>query len=161
MRCPRENKGEADLLAFSVERLEPEDAARIEEHLKTCSGCREFVEEQRAVWQALDGWEAPAVSADFDQRLFQRLEQDTGRWNRWMAAFRIILARQGLPIAAAACLIVVAGVVSLRSPQVAPPAQPQSIRVENLQPQQVEDAVDDLQMLSDFTRATRADADEL
>jgi hypothetical protein len=33
--------------------------------------------------------------------------------------------------------------------------------VETLQPEQVEHALDDLQMLGDFTRAARSDTDEL
>ena len=161
MKCPSEIMEEAELLAFSAETLEPARTAKIEEHLKTCSGCREFVEQQRAVWRALDVWEAPAISAEFDQRLFQRIEQNPGWWNRWMTVLRVVLVRQGLPIAAAASLIVVAGLVSLRSPNSAARPRPQAIQVEKLQPEQVEDAVDDLQMLGEFSRAARSDGDDL
>ena len=160
MKCPSENKEEADLLALSAGKLEPARAAATEEHLKACSACSRFVEQQRAVWHALDGWEAPAVTPDFDRRLFQRIEENAGRRN-WFGAFRTALLRHGLPVAAAACLIVAAGVVSQRSPDSAGPRQPQGTQVENLQPEQVEHAVDDLQMLSDFSRAARSDEDEL
>jgi anti-sigma factor RsiW len=157
MRCPRENKEEADLLAFSTGTLEPAQAALIQEHVKTCSACSEFVLGQRAVWDALDAWEPPAITADFDRRLFQRLEQKAGWWDRWLVSFRAAL----IPITAAACLIVVAGLISLHSPRVAPAPQPRAAQVENLPPDQVVNAVDDLQMLGDFSRAARADGDEL
>ena len=161
MKCPRENRQEADLLAFSADRLEPKQAEAIAGHLKACAECREFVEAQRGVWRALDAWEAPAIAPDFDQRLWQRLEQKSGWRDRWIEPVRLALVRRALPVAAVACLIVVAGLVSLRTPKVPPAAEPTTIKVESLRPEQVEHAVDDLQMLSDFTGAARADADEL
>jgi hypothetical protein len=42
------------------------------------------------------------------------------------------------------------------------PREPQpTSQVQNLQPEQVENAFDDMKMLSDFTRAARTDAGEL
>ncbi len=131
------------------------------DHLKACSACGEFVAQQRAVWRALDGWEAPAISADFDRRLFARLEEKTGWWERWAIPLRALVARRALPIGAAACLIVAAGLVSMRFPAMTPRPEMEAVKVENLQPEQVEHALDDLQMLSDFTGAARADAGEL
>jgi len=158
MKCPMENS--ADLLAYSAHGLEAAAAAKLEQHVESCRACREFVEKQRAVWLALDGWEAPPVTSDFDQRLYQRLEQSESWRDRWLAPLRVLLVRQGLPVAAAACLIVVAGLVSQRPADVPVPKQTQ-VAVENLQPEQVDHVLDDLQMLGDFTKAARADADEL
>src|SRR5690348_10795787 len=156
MKCPSNAWEEADLLAFSENKLPPPQAVRLKEHLQSCAVCRTVVEQQKAVWEALDAWEAPAIAADFDRRLYNAMEQDGGRWNRWLEPLRLLLVRQGLPIAAAACLIVVAGVVAHRPADsgVAPSA---AARVENLQPEQVEHALDDVQMLGDFTRAARTD----
>ncbi len=159
MKCPSNAWEEADLLAFSENKLEAPQAVRLHEHLQSCAVCRTVVEQQKAVWEALDAWEAPAIAADFDRRLYGAMEQDAGRWNRWLESSRLLLVRQGLPIAAAACLIVVAGVVAHR------PADstmaPSAARIENLQPEQVEHALDDVQMLGDFTRAARSDTGEL
>ena len=65
MNCPMEKS--AELLAFSTHKLAAPEAAPIEQHLETCAACRELVNNQRAVWQALDAWEAPPVTADFDR----------------------------------------------------------------------------------------------
>ncbi|HEY1242948.1 MAG TPA: hypothetical protein VGF16_20440 [Bryobacteraceae bacterium] len=161
MKCPSNAWEEADLLAFSENKLEARQAARLSEHLQSCAVCRTVVEQQRAVWEALDVWEAPAITADFDRRLHRAMEQDAGRWNRWLEPLRLLLARQGLPIAAATCLIVVAGVVSHRPADSGVSPGPAAARVENLQPEQVEHALDDVQMLGDFTRAARPDTGEL
>src|ERR1039457_1212516 len=58
MNCPMENLEHVQrLLDYRAGRLEPESAARLEEHIATCGACREFASGQRAVWEALDGWE--------------------------------------------------------------------------------------------------------
>jgi len=158
MNCPMEKS--AELLAFSTQKLAAPEAAKIERHLEACAACREFVEDQRAVWQALDAWEAPPVPADFDRRLYQRIEQGESGWERWAGPLRVFMAHQGVPIAAAACLIVVAGLVSQRPADVAAPRQTQAA-VENIQPEQVDHVLDDLQMLGEFTSAARSDAGDL
>ena len=150
MMCPIEIGEESELLAYSGHKLELSRAAALERHLESCSACREFVEGQRAVWQALDAWQTPPVAGDFDRRLFRRMEQEpAGWWNRWLGS---MLLRPGLPLAAAACL---------ERPGAPPEPQLPSSQVQNLQPEQVENAFDDMKMLSDFTRAARTDAGEL
>jgi len=158
MKCPMEKS--AELLAFSTNKLAPPEAAELQRHLESCPGCREFVENQRAVWQALDAWEAPPITADFDRRLYQRIEQAETWRDRWLRSWSVLFVRQGLPVAAAACLIVVAALVSRRPADVAAPRPTQAV-VENLQPDQVDHALDDLQMLGDFTTAARSEAGEL
>src|SRR5690349_19792869 len=103
MICPIKNGDHAGLLAFSARKLDEWQAMRIKEDLETCSVCREFVARQSAVWQALDAWEPPAITADFDQLLSQLIEQKTGWRDRYLNA---VLVRRWLPLAAAACLIV-------------------------------------------------------
>ena len=158
MTCPIEKS--AELLDFSAHRLEPLAAAKIEAHVASCPACGQVVERQRAVWRALETWDAPPISADFDRRLYRRLEENESRQGRWLSPLRVLLVRQGLPIAAAACLIVVAGLVSQRPADVTAPRQTQAA-VENLQPEQVDHVLDDLQMLGEFTSAARSDAGEL
>jgi hypothetical protein len=155
MICPMENGDHAELLALTAQQLEEPQVVRLQEHLGACSRCREFVARQQAVWQALDAWEAPAITSDFDRRLFRRIEQRPSWRDRYWAF------QHWVPIAAAACLIVVAGWVSSRPARVAPLPQTQAAQLQSLQPEQVEHVLDDMQMLSDFTKAARSDAGEL
>lgn len=157
MKCPTENWEDADLVAFATENLDADRGAQLQQHLQSCVSCRRVVEQQRAVWQALDAWEAPAISTDFDQRLYRRIEQKASWWS-WIDPARLFLVRQGLPVAAAACLIVVAGFVSQRPAE--PPA-PKAAQIEGVQAEQVEHALDDIQMLGDFTHAARAEEGDL
>jgi hypothetical protein len=69
-----------------------------------------------------------------------------------------VLVRQGLPIAAAACLVVMAGVLLERPAGAPPAAQPQSAQVEALQPDQVDHALDAMHMLGEFSYRVRGDA---
>ena len=161
MNCPIKTGGNSELLAYSEEKLDAARTAILKRHVEECASCREFVEGQRAVWRALDAWEPPAISADFDQRLYRMLNEPepAGWWQRWLSP---VLAHKTIPLAAAACLILVVGLVmrpggqSNERPRV---ARGQQVQV--LQADQVEHALDDLEMLGDFTRSARADAGEL
>jgi len=161
MICPMANGDHAGLLAFRAEKLDEPQTMRLREHLETCSACREFVARQQAVWQSLDAWEPPAITADFDQRLFRRIEQKEGWRRRYLNASRPLLVRQWVSLAAAACLIVVAAWVSLRPAGVPPLPQGQAAQLESLQPDQVEHVLDDMRMLSEFTKAAHSDTGEL
>jgi hypothetical protein len=157
MRCLIESQESADLLlAYTARKLDPETAAVLEQHVEVCASCRQFAESQKAVWAALDAWEAMPVSADFDRRLYQRIEEQVSWWDRLIRPFRPMLVRQGLPIAAAACLAIMAGVLVDR-PAYAP-VESQSVQAEAVQADQVENALDDIEMLREFHHTVRADA---
>ena len=158
MHCPLEtHEGSALLLAYSSGRLEPESTVCLQRHLEACSGCRQFVESQSAVWRALDSWEAPPVSADFDRRLYQRIEQQVSWWDMLIRPFRPVFQSRSLPIAAAAGVLIMAGVL-LDRPAVAPTRSTQeSAQVEALQPDQVEHAVDEVEMLNQFNHLMRSE----
>lgn len=161
MKCPKEFGESADLLAYTAGRLDESRAAALERHMESCAACREFVAGQQAVWRALDAWEAAPISPDFDRNLYRRIEQKAGWRDRWIESLRLRPVRRLVPAAAALCLVVVAGWMAEQRP--APPATPRpaAAQVDSLQPEQVEHAFDDMQMLSDFTHATRSDAGEL
>lgn len=164
MKCPLEIGDHAELLAYTSQKLEGSSAAALERHMLSCSACRDFATAQRAVWQALDAWDAPKVSSGFDRDLYRAIEQEQARpgggwWSRWLAP-QPLLVRRGIPIAAAACLLVAAGLM-LENPPGAPKPQPENIQVETLQPDQVQHALDDMEMLSNFSRAARTDGGEL
>ncbi len=91
MRCPTANQENAELLLAHVSRtLDAERAAVLEEHMARCAACRDYYAAQLAVWAALDHWEAPPVSADFDRRLYRRIEAVSRPWDL-ARVFRAVL----------------------------------------------------------------------
>ena len=159
MKCPIETREHELLVAYGAGTLDKEGAAKLEEHIGTCPGCRQVVREQQAVWQALDRWEAPAVSPDFDRRLYRRIQNEVSWWDLATRPFRPLLARGGLPVAAAVCAMIVAGVLIERPEGVTAPV-PESAQVEAASPDQVERALDDMEMLREFNHLVRPDAGE-
>jgi len=161
MRCPIETRESAELLlAYCGRTLDAETAAVFERHMESCAACREFARGQRAVWEALDEWNTAPVSPDFDRRLYQRIEREVSWWDLLIRPFRPLLVRQGLPIAAAVGVMIMAGVM-LDRPTVTPPSPQQDnaqVQMESLRPDQVEHALDDMDMLRDFSRLMRPDA---
>ena len=159
MKCPIEARENAEfLLAYCTRKLDAERTATLERHMEICPACREFASGQRAVWEALGAWEAAPVTLDFDRRLYRRIDREVSWWHLPMRRLRPALVRQGLPIAAAACLVVMAGWLLERPANVQLAAQPQSAQVETLQPDQVEHALDAMHMLGEFNYRVRGDA---
>jgi hypothetical protein len=157
-----ENREER-LLDYVSGSLEAQDAVLFEKHLESCSACSEFVKGQKSVWETLDVFEAAPISADFDRRLYQRIAQRSW-WDRVVAAagapFRApALLHQGLPLVAAAAILVAAVIVWER-PAPAPAMKPTAIsaEAETLQPDQVQRALDDMEMLREFNHAVVADS---
>jgi anti-sigma factor RsiW len=156
MNCPLETPETADLLlAYCSRKLSPESTSILEKHLELCPSCRSFAEGQRAVWNALDSWDAAPVSADFDSRLYRRIETEVTWRERLARTFRPLLAYHGLPAAAAACLVLMAGLLLEHSGKPAgTPVQPDTAAVE-VQPEKVEQALDVMEVLSEFNRKSR------
>lgn len=152
MKCPIECEENAEiLLAYCAGRLDPDKVADLEEHMLVCPACRSFQEAQQAVWNTLDTWEVPPVAQDFDRRLYQRIQAEGESW--WRRMIQPALIRQGLPIAAAACLLVMAGMIVERPREPSKPVQ-SPVRVETVQAEQVERTLDDMELLHQFTVAT-------
>ncbi len=157
MKCPIETRESAEvLLAYCARKLDAARTGILEEHIRICPVCREFADAQRAVWEALDAWEAAPVSADFDRRLYRRIENEVGWLDLLLRPLRPWVARNALPIAAAVAVVLTAGVL-LDRPAAAPPAPEESAQVESLQPEQVEKALDDMQVVREFHRLVRPD----
>jgi anti-sigma factor RsiW len=146
------------LLQFAAGRLDAEASASLERHMQVCPACRGFADGQRAVWEALDAWESAPVSPDFDRRLYRRIEREVSWWDRVLRPFRPAPIRRALPIAAAAGLALMAGIVMVRSPVVRPPPEKPSIQVESLRPDQVEGALEDMEMLREINGLVRPDS---
>jgi hypothetical protein len=155
--CPLETRENAHLLLdYCTRKLEPESASVLERHIAVCSACRNFANGQRAVWQALDSWEAQPVSLDFDRRLYRRIEARSPWWDVLLRPFTIVTLRRGLPAAVMTCLLVVAGVLLERP--AAPPAPGDVVQVDSVQPEQVERALDAMEMLAEFSHHVRAES---
>ena len=160
MKCPLETPDHAQvLLDYCDRKLGPESTAVLERHIQICPSCRRFAEGQRAVWAALDSWDAAPVSADFDRRLYQRIENDVSWWERLARPFRPLMVYRGLPIAAAACLVIVAAVMVELPGRHTGPANPE-VGVVDVQPEQVEQALDAMDMLSEFSHKVRSEGSD-
>jgi hypothetical protein len=158
MKCPFETAdGTALLLSYSSGKLDGHTSADVELHIQSCGACREFVRDQNALWSAMDLWEAPRVSADFDQRLYQRIEAQVSWWEMLVRPFRPVF-RHALPLAAAAGVVLMATVL-LDRPAAIPVPDTHSTQVEALQPDQVEHALAEVEMLDQFNHLMRSDPD--
>jgi anti-sigma-K factor RskA len=105
----------------------------------------------------MEEWALAPVSMDFDRRLYQRIERQTSWWSRVTHSLNPLF-RNAVPLAAAAGVVIMAGLLMERpagKPTVA--AVEESAQVETLQPEQVEHALDDMEMLRDFNSLVRAD----
>lgn len=147
MRCPVQT-GEISemLLAYCSRRLSPGAAVSLERHMETCPECRRLGEAQKAVWKALDVWEAEPVSPGFDRLLYAAIEaREKASWrSRLFATFS---QRPVWPLASA-CVAVLA-IVLLQSPPMVH-RQPENSRVEAVDVETVESALEDLEMLRQF-----------
>jgi hypothetical protein len=156
-----DREGEELLLNYVSGALDGQEAASFDQHMLTCEACRKFARGQKAVWQALDLFEPSSISADFDRRLYQRIDK-LSWWDRLVDGFRSpMVAHRGLPIAAVAAVLLVAGFVYERPS--APPSKPQSplsAEVQTLQPDQVQHALDDMEMLREFNHLMRTEPSE-
>jgi len=101
MRCPTETPQSVEiLLAYVSNSLEGEQASEVAAHAAACPDCQAFTRAQNAVSQALDRWEAPPVSLDFDRQLYQRIEQEVSWWDLVLRPFRPMMGSRTLPVAA-------------------------------------------------------------
>lgn len=144
MQCPQKNGDGVELIvAYAARTLDPESEAAFELHLESCASCRDMAAAQRAVWSALDELAPPAVSSNFDAKLYQRIaEEQQGAW--WQRLFRADWSwRPAMPVAAACAVLIVAFLVKNYEPPVIPQQQAQP----KLQIEQVESALDDMDML--------------
>jgi len=158
MRCPIETPETAEvLLAYGAGKLDAESRAALAQHMEVCDACREFARGHQAVWKALDAWEVPAVSADFNRRLYQRIDQEVSWWDALLRPFRPLFVRQGLPVAAAVALVVGAGALIMHPGGGPIPPAPVSAEVDVVAPDQAEHALQEMEMMREFNRLIHTD----
>jgi len=156
MNCPLEDRNPEMLVAYAAGELDLETARVLEEHLAGCATCRLVAADQTAVWKALDAWDAPSVSPDFDRRLYRRIDEGVrfSWWERITRPFRPMPLRQALPLTASAGLLLMAGLL-LQHPGPLAPVAPHS---EIVRANQVENTLDDLDLLRQFGAADSAES---
>jgi anti-sigma factor RsiW len=151
MNCPLESRENAEqLLDYCTRNLDAETTAILEQHIAICPACRQFAENQRAVWQALDAWEAEPVSPDFDRRLYRRIEEQVSWWQKLVRPLRPFALHWNVAASTAGVFVVLAAGLLLNRPPAAPPVSTDTAQVETVQPDQVEHALDAMDMLAEF-----------
>lgn len=129
----------------------PALTTEIESHLASCEACSTVYLEHQALWRQMDAWEAPDVSPGFDRRLFARIGQRASQpWAVLDWFVRLLHPLQPGFAMALACMLIAAGVV-VRQGQFTstPPTATAAVQTVD-DPQQIQVALDDIQMLSDF-----------
>jgi len=148
MNCPLQTRDHAEqLLAYCSRKLDPQTTAILEKHIALCPACREFAAQQSAVWEALDSWEAAPVSADFDRKLYTRIERDAPWWQSLLRPFTV---HWNVAASAAGVFVLLAAGLLLTHPVVTSPQPQEAAQVETVQPEQVEHALDAMDVLAEF-----------
>lgn len=144
MGCPIEDAGGDELIVgYGARTLAPEQHAELERHLESCASCRQVVEAQQLVWSALEAWTPAAVSGNFDERLFRRIENEQQKawWRRLLPEGGSW--RPAVPVGVACAALIAAFL--LKDPGVFPEASSES--QPKIEIEQVEHALDDMDML--------------
>ena len=142
--CPQKNDDGVELIiAYAARALDPADERAFERHLESCASCREMAAAQRAVWSALDDLPPLPVSPNFNAKLYERIaaEQQSPWWQRLIRADWSW--RPAMPVAAAGAVLMIAFLVKDTGSSLTPQQQAQPM----LQIEQVERALDDMEML--------------
>ncbi len=156
MSCPaNDRRGSERFLSYAAGVMSVAERAAFESHIADCPDCRRIAEEQKRVWSALDVLAAPEIPSNFDDKLYARIaaEERSPWWQSLLHpgfSFRLSAAA---PVAAACAALAV--MLVMRTPQPAPapvpPAPATATMQQNLDPNQVEQTLDDLDMLRQLT----------
>jgi anti-sigma factor RsiW len=150
------------LLGYVSGSVSTDASAELKRHVEACLACEKFVREQQAVWEALDAFEAEPVSAGFNRRLYQRMEEPVTLRERFSASWQLLRFWHGLPVAGAAAAALLVGGLIWQMPSTNRSATQQkpalTAKADVLQPDQLENALGDMEMLRDFNRVMRSDS---
>lgn len=156
MKCPIQTN-EDILLDYCAGKLAPEASVTFERHMETCADCRMVVNAQKSAWNDLDFLEAMPISADFDRKLYARIEQYENSswwsklWNR--GALQPFSFGPAVPIATV-CVTVFAAVM-LYLPASAPKMDiPAPNKIESSEIDQLERTLEDMEMLNQVAPPT-------
>lgn len=161
MECPIQARVQAEvLLDYCAHRLNPQAAAVLERHFEHCAACTAWVESQKAVWTALDAWEAAPVSADFDRQLYRRMqaEERPAWWRALLGPLAGLNLRPALSLAVASALAL--AVFLMRAPT-SNEISPHQAQVETLDADRLERALDDVEMLRQLNLVPATDSQSM
>ena len=155
INCPSRRKETTLFLDYASGRLSAAEAAVVAQHANECDDCAAALLEYSSVSDALDFWDAPPVSPQFNRRLWDRIEAaaDAPFYVRVVDWFRFHSLKPAIPVAAAALIIAVGFLFDHPSGIKNPPA---NNRVSATEADQAERALDDLQLLRQLDAAVAA-----
>jgi anti-sigma factor RsiW len=158
MDCPLTSGNGAEVfIAYSAGTLPSETEAAFQQHLEACADCRRIAEVQREVWFALDAFTPAPVSSTFDEKLYARIaaEEQKPRWQRMFDSLSMNWSwKPAMPVAAACTALLAAFLLKGPVPEHLPQASVQP----KVDIEQVERALDDLDMLKQLGLAASAPA---
>lgn len=138
MICLNKNEQGAELLTgYLAKTLDVASMAEVDRHIQDCAECRGLV----SVWEKLDEFAAPEVTAGFDARLYARIASEESRRPWW----RKLLWRPAVPLVAAGALVGLGLLMVPRTPDAGKQASKSEI-------EQVAQALDDLELLTPLDR---------
>jgi len=150
----KSRSGEQALTDYCAGTLDALQAAAFEMHLRDCRECRRIVDAQREVWGALGQFTPPEVSPDFDARLYARIrsEEEVPAWRKGLRR----LFQPAVPWTtwkpavslAGACMLLALGFL-VRVPE----SRDLTPRMERVDLEQAEEALEDLEMLTPSSAA--------
>src|SRR5258708_1091617 len=153
MNCPMQRGDKEIFIAYAAGDATPEQRVAFEQHLASCAECRRMSEAQNAVWAALDAWSPAPVSENFDARLYQRIAAGARRpwWMSWKP--EVFSWRPAVPLAVACAAL--CGVFLINTPVFDSNSGrtrpgPSVTSQQKLEAEQVERALDDIDMLRQF-----------
>lgn len=142
---------QGEIIAYCAGRLTTQQKAAFSQHLDSCATCRAAADAQAQVWSALDAWITPPLAADFDARLYAKIDAyERQSWGRRM--FENLSGtwsfKPAMPIAVACSFLVAAFLFDSPAPKHSSRASVQQELETKIDVQQVERALDDLDMLN-------------
>ena len=164
MECPLDNDRNEDLLVdYCADRLAPRIKIALESHIALCSACSAWVGEQRAVWTALDQWQAAPISPGFDRQIYERIACEESRLPWWQALTKSFCAgsspaslRPALSLALASLLVLAA--LLLERPGSSTLPLTVASHSESLDADRLERALDDVDMLRQLSVTENPDS---
>jgi len=156
MQCPIKTKENADvLLSYSPGRLTLDVAATFQNHMESCADCRAFSLAQQSTWDALDAWEPMPIPADFNRKLYARIDEyeKTGWWAKlWHRSIWTSGSfGPAMPIATACLTLVVVAMLYLPLNKQSVDMTSPQMKIEGTDLEQIETTLDDIEMFKQLT----------
>lgn len=165
MKCPCQSGDAERLLDYCSGKVDPSTLPELELHVAACTECGPVVKAQRSVWDALESWAEVPVTADFNRRLFAAIAAEEAqhsalvKWMRsWVARWSPFSWRPALPVAAVCATLLAAFLIQTPAVQMQQATRDSQVKSEKVDVEQVEWALDDLEMLNKLSDGLSASA---